>query len=356
MNPYGTRALRLLQETLQPVRTFLSSRFSDDGESFDTESVEVQYRKGRRKTAPYVSPLLPGKVIDRVGYKTDIFAPALIKPMRTITAIDIMRPGYGETMYSEKSPQDRADEILARDLLELTDYIARRREVMLSELLYSGKVTQVGDGVNQKLDFGLTQVRALTAAERWGAAGVDPFPLLVQMATELQENSGQNVKDILFAPDAAQAFLKNEEVRKYYDYRRFEGGTIAPANMPSGASYIGHISYPGIDADLWSYSETYEEDFDLVTGKQLETPVIRNLVPKGTAVLVPSGPIITWNWGAVPIANEARTAFVLSALRETPQSWMTVEPAQRFLQILSRPLPIPKNIDGWAVITGITAP
>lgn len=356
MDQFGTRALLALQENLQPVRTFLSSRFTDEGETFLTESVEVQYRKGRRKTAPYVSPLLPGKVMDRTGYKVDTFTPALIKPMRTITAIDIQRPQMGETIYSQKSPIQRQDEMIARDMLELMDYIARRQEVMVSSLLFTGKVKQVGDGVNQELNFGLTQIRALTPAERWDAAGVDPFGVLVEMATELQTESGQIVKDILMAPDAAQAFIKNEEVRKYYDYRRIEGGTIAPANLPSGAMYIGHVSYPGIDADLWSFSELYEEDYDLVTGKQLADPVTKNLVPSGTAVLVPSGPIITWNWGAVPIANEEKTAFILSSLRQTPQSWMTIEPAQRFLQILSRPLPVPKNINGWAVITGIVAP
>lgn len=356
MNPYATRTLITLAEQLLPVNTFLSSRFSDDGTTFDSEEVEVQYTKGRRKVAPYVNPLLPGKIIDRVGVKTSLFAPALIKPMHSITKIDISKPGFGETIYSEKTPQQRADELLAKDMRDLRDFIARRREVMVSELLFDGRITQIGDGVNQVLDFDFTQKRALTPAERWTESGVDPFPGLVAEVEKVQENSGQLVKDILFSPDAGRAFINNEEVRKYYDYRRVEGGTIAPRNMPNGASYIGHISYPGLDADLWSYSEIYEEDYDLVTGEQLANPVIRNLVPKGTAVLVPSGPIMTWNWGSVTIANDDLTGFVTSALRETPQSWMTIEPAQRFLQMLSRPLPIPKNIDGWAVISGITAP
>ncbi|MDF9845583.1 hypothetical protein M2105_006659, partial [Paenibacillus sp. PastF-1] len=54
-------------------------------------------------------------------------------------------------------------------------------------------------------------------------------------------------------------------------------------------------------------------------------------------------------YGANVIMDPKTEQFTKVTGQITPQSWVTVEPAQRWLQMLSRPLPVPANVAGWAV-------
>ncbi|MDT2243124.1 major capsid protein [Paenibacillus larvae] len=65
----------------------------------------------------------------------------LIKPMRAITSIDLNKKLFGQNPFETSSPEERAQELLARDLVELDDYITRR-EWMRAQLLFTGKVIQ----------------------------------------------------------------------------------------------------------------------------------------------------------------------------------------------------------------------
>ena len=79
----------------------------------------------------------------------------------------------GENLYSGKTPNMRAAEILGRDLAELDEYISRREEAMCSEALFSGKVTVKGDGVNEVLNFWSTVAASekpeTTLTTKWDA-------------------------------------------------------------------------------------------------------------------------------------------------------------------------------------------
>lgn len=350
MNMFDTRKLIKTQQALFPSRKFLRETFTRQGETFNTSKVDVQYRKGQRKVAPYVSPLLPGIIIERQPFRQDTYEPALIKPMRAITSIDIARTGFGETAYSEITPAQRAERLLALDQAELDDYITRREELMVAELIFSGKITQIGSGVSQVLDFEFTNREVLATAAQWNQDNSDPFLDLARWKRAVQRSSGVNVTRVLMSPDAAQAFIANAKVQAYLNNQggNFNVGGINPANEIDGATYFGSISFPGANLQLWSYEDTYLEDFN-PDGTLKETPEAREMVPAGTVALLPSGNPFEFLYGAITITNPATNGFDTIALPRVPQSWVHIEPAQRFLQISSRPILIPDNVDGWYV-------
>ncbi|MDT2292343.1 major capsid protein [Paenibacillus larvae] len=88
---FDLRTLIAAIRQMPPAQTFLGDLLFGEGKPFNTETVEVEYRKGKRKMAPFVSPLLPGKVTNREGYTVTMFKPALVKPLRPVTVIDLQK-------------------------------------------------------------------------------------------------------------------------------------------------------------------------------------------------------------------------------------------------------------------------
>ncbi len=59
INIYETRTMLQAIEMMKPVRTFLKDTFFSNVQTHPTEHFDVDYYKGRRKMAPFVSPKLP---------------------------------------------------------------------------------------------------------------------------------------------------------------------------------------------------------------------------------------------------------------------------------------------------------
>ncbi len=349
-DPFATRKLIKTQQAILQPRTFLRDTFTRMGESFETELIEIHTRKGRRVTAPYVNELLPGKVVRRLGFVKDYYKPALVKPLRPTTTVDIDKAEFGEDVYGAISPAERAERILTEDQADLDDSITRLEEKQVSQLIYTGKITQIGEGVKQELDFNFTNKEVLSSAERWSSAGVNPFKQLVARKALVQQKSGVNVARAVFAQDAMDAFLSNEIVMNYLNKINLTVGKIDPGDEIDGATYVGRLNYPGLGLDLWVYNEIIDEDWN-EDGTQKENPEPFKLVPDGTVALLPSGQPFSRHYGAVKILNTNTKKFEMYALPRVPRIFVKEEPDMRVLQLLSRPIVIPDDVDGWYVLT-----
>lgn len=347
--PFSTRSLIQVVDTLLPTRTFLSENFATAGTRFTSGFVEVQTRRGQRLVAPYVNELLPGKIMERNGYQKETFEPAMVKPMRAITSVDLYQASFGENVYSEKTPQQRADELLAQDTVELMDYMERRKQVQIAELMFEGTLTQIGDGVKQVLEFPFENKEVLEAAEYWTADGVNPLAQLAARVQIVQRKSGRIVTKILMAPDAAAAFIGNSAIQELLDLRNYSVGTVQPREQLDGANFIGHFNYPGMSVDIWSFNDIYLEQYN-PDGSEKANPEVKELVPSGMVALLPDGPLFRIHYGAITITNQETNGFTTYIRDIVPQSWITIEPAARFLQLLSKPLPVPIEIDAWYVM------
>lgn len=338
---YDLRTLLETQRQLMPLRTFLRDTFTVKGKTFPTQSVEIEYMKGRRRVAPYVSDLLPGKVVSRDARQIKTFTPALIKPARPITAIDLNQRSFGENPYSLRTPEERAEEILADDIVDLNNQIIRREEVALSELIFTGKVTQVGEGVEQVLDYNLTNKEILTGAALWTVGS--PVTNLQAWQQAVARESGGNVGVLVMAPDVVMPFLENPSIQKLLDNKGFTLGSIAPRPSVGGATYIGRLNYPGVD--IWSYNEWYLDDNDL-DGQG--NPKQKPMIPAGYVAYLPTEASFRVHYGAITVMGDD-DQFVTIEGERVPYSWAQKSPAQRWLEIHSRPLPVPQNVDGWFV-------
>lgn len=346
MNIYETRTMLQAIEMMKPVRTFLKDTFFPIPDTFTTEHVDVDYYKGRRKMAPFVSPLHSGKVTEREGFTTKTFKPAPVKPKRIITAADINKRSMGENIYSVKTPEERAAEILARDLSELDEEITRREEWMVAQILFTGKIDIIGDGVNATLDFDFTNKETLSGTDLWsdhskdaqGKYNSDPIEDLKQWRLDVIKKSGVNPNLVIMASDVVSIFTKHPAVTSSLDNRKIVLGQINPQTLPNGVTYIGSLSELGVD--IYSYDEWYYDEVS-----ETEKP----MVPAGTVMIGSSNARSSFNYGAVSLTTPGTGNFVTYEGTRIPDSWIKKDPDARYLQVHSMPLPVPHEVDSWYV-------
>jgi len=246
---------------MKPARSFLLDTFFSRTEESTSKYVDIDIIKGKRRLAPFVNPKHQGKMVERIGYTTRSYEPPYIKPKVITTADEALRRSAGETMYgSAKTAMDKAEELLAKDLVDLDNMITRREEWMASQLLQTGKVAIVGDGVNDEIDFGMdaNHIITLAGADLWSAATATPLEDLRTWRRLIQKDSGLTPNVCVMGSSAIDAFLAHASVTGQLDTRRIDLGQIDPATYPNGSIYYGRIK--DVAMDLWVYDEWYLDD------------------------------------------------------------------------------------------------
>lgn len=331
---FETRTMLEAVKQMLPVRTFLKDTFFSNIRTFDTEHVDVDIVKGKRRMAPFVSPKQAGKVVERLGYRTNTYKAPMINPKLPTTAEQLQKRLAGESLYSGLSPDDRAAEQLGRDLAELDEMITRREEWMCAQALFQGRINVKGDGVDEVIDFQLTNKEVLAGADKWSDPTSDPLADLKRWRLAVIKASGINPDIAIFASDVVDAFLAHSKIKEMLDLRLVDTGQINPQTLPNGATYIGRIAELGLN--IYSYDEWYLDD------DGIEKP----MVPEKTLLMGSTNARFDLLYGAY-IDQEMGT-FDLPRI---PRSWVEKDPSVRWVQMISRPLPVPQQIDSLYVAT-----
>ncbi|MBB3132115.1 hypothetical protein FHS19_006842 [Paenibacillus rhizosphaerae] len=317
---------------------YLTNTFASEGETFTTDEVEIQTKKGHRPLAPYVNELLPGKVVLRTGFTSKTYTPALLKPMRVITRHDLKVKQAGETLLNPKSPEERYQELIVKDLSELTDTIDRRKVQQLSEIMFTGKTEQVGEGVSQILDWGFTNIEVLSGTDLFSNPETDVIGYLTEKVQEVMSKSGRTMRRVLTTYDVAKTIVRHPTVLDLIKNGKenLDMGDLNQQILPEGVVYHGYLRQANLQ--IWSYTNSYTDE----DGKEV------SYIPAGTLALLPDGQPFEFLYGANLVADENGN-FVFAEAKIYPQVLNEIEPPSRKLQLLSRPICVPVNVDGWYV-------
>lgn len=290
--------------------------------------------------SPFVSPLLPGKVVDSGGYQTKSFKPAYVKDKRRFDANIPYKRMAGEIIGGSLSPAQRYERALATHLKDQLDNLTRREEVMAAEILRTGKVIVSGDGYPaQTVDFGRDAelTKALSGSATWDSSGVNPVDDLEDWAITLQDKSGVVAKTVVMDPQAWKIFRSNTTVQKYLDIRRGTNNTINidPQIISENekARYAGSIG----DFAIWVYNDTYVDDKGATC----------KLLPKKTVILGSrEGLEGTRCYGAI---HDEKANW--TAQRYFTKSWIEEDPSVRWLLLQSAPLVVPYRPNASMCVT-----
>lgn len=340
---YTPRTLGKLVQRMPPVHTFFRDTFFKNRRTFPTKSVDVDFKKGNRKLAPFVHPKVGGKTMLNSGYQTQTYTPVLLAPNKVTTVDDLLKRAAGENPYSGRTPAERAVEKLAEDFRELNEMIVRREEWMAATAIFTGKIPVIGDGLNEVIDFGFTNRETIVSAEKkWNADTSDPIADLERWHETVQKNGFVNCNICIMAKDVANAFINHKKVKEVLDVRAYDLAIIKPRQLPNGATYVGTIHKLGLD--IYQYNEWYLDDWT-----SPEAPEEKPLVTNGALALMSTEADYSIYYGAITMIPEEGKGFVTVEGDKVPQTWVERRPDRRFLQINSKPLTVPHEVNSWFV-------
>lgn len=339
---YTPRAMGTIIRRMPPVHTFFRDTFFKNVRTFNTKSIDVDFKKGGRALAPFVHPKVGGKTIMNSGYETKSYTPVLLAPNKITTVDDLLERAAGENPYSGRTPAERAVEKLAEDFSELTEMIVRREEWMAATAIFTGQIPVIGDGLNEVIDFSFTNKETIvTAGLKWNGADADPLADLERWRETVQKTGFVNCNVCIMSKDVANAFINNAKVKAVLDIRGYDLAVIKPRELTNGVTYIGTVQKLGLD--IYQYNEWYLDDWT-----DADAPEQKPLVPEKTLALLSTEASYSIYYGAVTILNE-NGAFATVEGDKVPQTWTERRPDRRFLQINSKPLTVPHEVNSWFV-------
>lgn len=338
MGEYTTREMMEAYDQTPPVRSFLQKTFFPGEQTHVTEKVEFDVRKGKRIMAPFVSPRKGGKVISRQGWKTNQFSTPKIAPERPLTVDDISSRAIGENIYSQRTPEEREDELLAKDLTDLEESIDRRKEWMCRQILFEGKLDVIDEeeGLDFQIDFGFTNIVVLGNDEQWTLATVNPLPLFRRLRKKIIKDTGRAPDIAIFSSDVIEDFIMNTFVIKAMDVLNMKNVVIEPRVVDPALTFYGRIAE--LDMDIYTYDEWFLND----DGEE------EALIPPGTVLMGHSTGEGQIEYGLVTQMEDKK--FQSYEGRLVPKVWADEKDEVKKVRLTSRPLPRPFDVESWAVI------
>lgn len=324
------RDLRLEAPPLDLLSLFFPTLVEETSEEihFDTEV-------GPRRVAPFVSPLVEGKLVESQGYVAKTFKPAYVKDKRVFDANRPMKRAYGEPLTGNLSPAQRMQILVAQDLRDQIAMLRRRKLLMAAEALRLGQVTVAGDGypttvVSFGRAAGLT-ISLTGGALEWDDAGVSPVDNVEDWSLLVQQTSGAIVTDIVFEIAAWRLFRADTKFAQAVDLLRGRDQSsldLGP-RMARGASLRGTLG----NLRLWTYQDWY------VDTAGVEQPVL----PQYTVLGVAAGPDGLDGQQCHGAIRDEDAGF--QAMEYFPKSWTTQDPSVRYLLLQSAPLVVPFRVN-----------
>jgi len=332
---YDTAVLVEVVQNLKTPSQFLVDSFFDTVIEYETKEVAIDVDAGKRRIAPFVSPLVEGKPVEARSYQTNSFAPAYIKDKRQL---DPMRPvarALGERIGGSMTAADREMANIRFEIEDQIQMIQRRLEWMAASALATGSVVITGDGypsvtVNFQRDSSLTVT--LSGSATWTATQIangtaTPSANVNTWAALVLQKSGAVVTDVLFTNTAWNAFILDPTVK---------AGLISPnvddVKMKLGAGLATGAIFKGVFGTFmcWLYNDWYVDSSDT------EQPMIADK----TVILVSRALKGVRAFGAI-----IDPTFSYGALAYAPKSWITQDPAQRNIMMQSAPMVIPSRVN-----------
>ncbi|QZA80241.1 major capsid protein [Deefgea piscis] len=331
MDIFNTAVLGHVVAALPLPSNFLLSTFFPFEQRETTEEIHFEVEGGRRRMAPFVSPLVAGKVVGDNGRVVNSLKPAYIKDKRRFDPSAPLRRALGETIGGNYTPEQRIQINLRTSLADQIKMVNRRLEWMAKEVLLYGKVTIVGDNypaalVDFQRDPALRVVKG--AGTKWTDGGVNPLDDLQAWALLVLQKSGAYPDKVVLDPDAWKVFRNNAAVKERWNSLNSNIATLTPAAAGEGGKYMGAID----GFEIYTYAEWFVDPMD---------DTEKAMFPTGSVVMSSSAGLEGYRaFGAI---RDEESGY--QALPYFSKSWLEKDPSVRWLLMQSAPLIVPYRVN-----------
>lgn len=240
--------------------TFLTKTLVKKSTVLDTDSIEIDIVKGGQTLSAYVSRESEANNVNKRGYATLNHVAPYIYEQITATPQDLKIRDFGKNAYVSQSPQARMDAKVGEWLKILRDRRIRREEQQIAEGIQTGKIVVSGNGVNFTVDYrmGSDNLVTNTGADLWGSGTENKLEQMRVDAQTISRSGAGTATDLILGEDAAVDYINDADILALLNNRRVEIGEINPVLYSDmRATYLGRISYPGLNLDVWTYDGEY---------------------------------------------------------------------------------------------------
>lgn len=339
---YSTAALLGVIRVTPIESSYWLDNFFPRQMTFDTEEIMFDRIKTNRRLAPFVSPVVQGRVIRSQGYETRAFRPAYSKPKHIVDPNRVFSRLAGEDLGGSSTPAQRWNAAVAENMAEERTMLQRLFNWMAGMAVIYGKVTITGeDYPTQVVDFarnaGLTRILAGTS--RWGEADAKPLQDIKELRTLSFKESGSVISRLTMGIEAFDRFYADEEVQKLLKGQ--EIGNVArtsDSTLSAFGSTDTPYEYRGVlqgangqgRVEIYTYNEQYEN----AAGETVDYMSPYDVVGTGPGI---QG---VRCFGAI---RDKRAG--LQAIPIFPKMWDQEDPSLTYTMSQSAPLMVPANID-----------
>jgi hypothetical protein len=333
LGTYDTHDLVRVIETLTPDVSNYWSQFFPNAMNFDQEFIDFDLVDHTRRLAPFVSPLVQGKVQTDRGYSSKRFKPAYIKPKDVIDPSKIIKRRAGEPLMGSLSLQQRRDAKVAEILSEHRKMIDRRLEWMAARAIIDGSLTITGESYPTAVvafQRNANRTVVLTGTNLWtDTVNSDPLTNFETWLALIQSSTGYIVNRATMGVTAWQAFRVHPKVKDLLS-TQIKGSALSVDRDPLNgtvARKVGEVS----GVEIYVYADVYDADDGTVT----------QMLSQDTVVLTASAGIEGVRcFGAIMDG-----AAGYQPLTYFPKTWVQEDPSAEYLMTQSAPLMVPLRAD-----------
>lgn len=336
---YSTAALLGVVRVTPVESAYWLDNFFPRVMTFDTEEIMFDRIKTQRRLAPFVSPVVQGRVMRTQGYETRAFRPAYSKPKHIVDPNRVFARMAGEDLGGSSTPAQRWNAAVAENIAEERNSLQRLFNWMAAMACIYGKVTISGeDYPTQVVDFqrnaGLTRILAGTA--RWGEADAKPLDDVRDLRTLAFKESGSVINRLTMGIEAFDRFFASQDVKDLLkDNLRV---TTSDSQLSAMGSTDTPYEYRGVlqgangqgRIEVYTYNEQYEDE----DGNTVDYMSPYDVVGTGGGI---QG---VRCFGAI---RDKRAG--LQAIPIFPKMWDQEDPSLTYTMSQSAPLMVPANVN-----------
>ena len=354
MNMYDTLYMLAAIEELPLEHTFFKDHYfptDEEMDVFNTSKVLADYREGSRKKAPFVMPRIGSLPVGREGFSTFELEPAYIGLSMPLTLDHLKKRGFGESVMSGMTPEDRARQMQIRDMAELSARISRTEELMCCKVMLDNGITMrhetdqkdvyedvpciFYDEASNPAEFKPASVWKHSTIDAKGNITVGNWYKDIYSMVNFLKHKGRPATDLLVSGDVGSFLMEDPWIVRMLDNRRVEMGRIAPTELTEYVTHLGAFKFMGRTLDILICEGTYEDE----NGKDVD-------YLEAGSVIVTAPACGKGLYGAIT-QLERDGEYHTYAGKRVPQHLFTIKPPVKETQVAASPLMVPRRKNPW---------
>jgi hypothetical protein len=262
--------------------SFLLKNFFGGVAQFPSQEVAFDIEKKTRRVPFFVIPTDKGIPVSEAMFATNKYTAGYVKENTTFDPNRALMRAMGERIGGgEMSAMERRMLQVAITMRERQEAIIRGKEVQAMQGVTTGLATISGPGMPTSIvDFQRDPLLTIHASgtSLWSNALSTPLKDVQSWIGLVFKSEAAIITDVVFDPDAWNAFYNNPEVQAAFEVRNYnpgsgEGLPIGPSIQDTDA---GCVLYKGMIGTLryWVYNDFYLDASD----------VTQPILPSGTVI------------------------------------------------------------------------